>query len=90
MHVKQYSMAPDCPVCGLKDREGEWLGARMSSSRWGHSFPCCSDKCGMAFKESSARYAAELQAVEYQISGLKQRASELRSKLLTAQRKENK
>lgn len=37
--------APDCPNCGQKD-EGNKLGARMSSTTWGHNYSCCSDACG--------------------------------------------
>lgn len=47
MNNRQYFLAEDCPVCGCKDEPETWGGARMSSSRWGHNFACCSDKCGL-------------------------------------------
>lgn len=88
MYGKRYFMAPDCPVCGQKDEEWKWLGARMGSTAWGHNYSCCSDACGIAFKDSSARYQMELQSVEHQIAGLKSKAAELRSKILIAKRQE--
>ncbi|WP_186145985.1 hypothetical protein [Burkholderia gladioli] len=48
---KPYLMTHDCPHCGEKDEPDAWMGARMSSSEWGHDFCCCSDACGRAFAE---------------------------------------
>lgn len=45
----------DCPGCGVGK-------AFMSSSAWGHTISCCSDKCGLKIKAildknmSSAKY----------------------------------
>lgn len=49
MKFRRYYMAHECPNCGTKDAEGEWGGARMSSTSWKHDFSCCSEKCGLAF-----------------------------------------
>ena len=52
---KLYYWAADCPVCGEKDEEYQYKGARMGSTAWGHDYLCCSDKCGFAFKDSPKR-----------------------------------
>ena len=49
MRMQRYWMAHDCPSCGKKDEHGQWSGARMWSSTWGHDFSCCSESCGVAF-----------------------------------------
>ena len=49
---KLYILADDCPNCGEKDEPHLWKGARMGSTSWGHSFLCCSDKCGYEFLNS--------------------------------------
>lgn len=61
MYRRRYYMAHDCPQCGAKDAPGEWGGARMSSSAWGHDFSCCSDECGkeLAKKVIPARETEE-------------------------------
>lgn len=44
MYYKSRNINHDCANCGKKE------GGFMSSSRWEHSFNCCSDYCGMEFK----------------------------------------
>jgi hypothetical protein len=36
---------PPCANCGKID------GGFMGSSRWGHDYKCCSDRCGMRLKK---------------------------------------
>lgn len=86
---RQYFMANDCPNCGQQDQEGKWLGARMSSSSWGHNYACCSDKCGFEFAKKPARYECELTHVEFQIARLKDEAKRLRSEILVAKQRTN-
>ena len=45
MSFKTKAVNHDCANCGKKE------GGFMSSSRWVHNFSCCSDFCGMEFKQ---------------------------------------
>ncbi len=56
---RPYYMAEPCPQCGQEDVEGKWLGARMGATAWGHSFSCCSEKCGLAYRDSRKRFERE-------------------------------
>lgn len=59
---------PPCPHC-QKDR-----GASMKSTAWGHHYYCCSDACGMAFRDSPELARRQLAAAEYGLA----RATETR------------
>jgi hypothetical protein len=38
----------------------------MTSTAWGHGYPCCSDRCGTAFAISKKRFQMDLErAKEY-------------------------
>lgn len=49
---------PPCPMCGRHE------GGFMVDSRWGHDFPCCSEACGLAFKDAPTRWERELRRAE--------------------------
>lgn len=77
---RRYWLAHDCPNCGAKDQRydyynGSWGGARMGSTAWGHSFSCCSDKCGHEFAAKHAELVkteagrAELRALWHKLQG---------------------
>lgn len=51
-------IAPPCPQCGLPD------GARLGKSEWGHLEACCSDACGLAFRNSEQRCLLEIERAE--------------------------
>jgi len=68
---KPYWMVQDCPNCGQKDEEGKYLGARMSSTEWGHNYSCCSEKCGREFLNSENHKALERQRIHIRIDLLK-------------------
>ena len=59
-----YNLVEDCPECGQKDELNKWGGARMSSTEWGHSYSCCSEKCGIAFATNPKRFELELEALD--------------------------
>lgn len=67
----KYWLAEDCPYCGQKDSEGAWKGARMGSTRWGHSYSCCSEECGQAFLNSEQHIKLEIEKIDWQIEALK-------------------
>jgi hypothetical protein len=46
MYSEEYCWAPDCANCGQEDKLGEYKGGRMTSTEWGHNYPCCSSACG--------------------------------------------
>lgn len=50
----EYPKAEPCPNCAKPD------SARSSSTRWGHDYMCCSEECGLAFRDSSKRCHLEL------------------------------
>jgi len=50
MH-KQYWFAGNCPNCGQEDEYEQYKGARKASSKWGHDYACCSEKCGLEYAE---------------------------------------
>lgn len=87
MSFKPYRFAADCPNCGQKDKEGMWMGARMSSTRWGHDHACCSESCGIAFAKSPKRFAMDRAAllqkravIDQQLESLAGREAKARSK----------
>lgn len=59
MFKDRYWLAEDCPQCGQKDSDGAWKGARMSSTSWDHSFSCCSEACGIAYRDNPKRFERE-------------------------------
>jgi Zn ribbon nucleic-acid-binding protein len=73
----QYHLANDCPNCGQQDSVNAWKGARMGSTRWGHGYMCCSEKCGVAFLNSENHKRLEREKIEWQMAGLKQRLEHL-------------
>ena len=82
-----YWMAADCPNCGEKDAPGQWKGARMGSTAWGHSYSCCSDACGIAFATSPKRYQMEIAALDEEIGSLTSTRRELVKRLMSAKGK---
>lgn len=56
----QYWMAEDCPQCGEKDEEWKWKGARTGSTDWGHKYSCCSEKCGLAYRDNPKRHQRDV------------------------------
>ena len=72
MFIEPYYLAEDCPQCGQKDEINKWRGARMGSSSWGHDFSCCSNKCGIAFRDNPKRIEMEIQAEVFKINCAKQ------------------
>jgi hypothetical protein len=77
----QYWLAEDCPNCGERDSLDAWKGARMGSTRWEHGYSCCSEKCGMEYRDSPKRWRRELAAVDGQIASLKSRRREIEKRL---------
>lgn len=54
MESRIYYEADPCPNCGQED-DGQWGGARMGSSAWGHHYMCCSEKCGLEYADKLKR-----------------------------------
>jgi hypothetical protein len=84
---RQYWLAADCPNCGEKNAPDAWKGARHGSTAWGHDFSCCSDKCGIEFRDSPKRWRIELRQVDDQIIALTRHRESLRNKLDLAERR---
>lgn len=61
-----HRVADPCPQCGKPD------SARIGSSAWGHSYSCCSDECGIAFRDSPERRTREMLRIRGEIWHLKQ------------------
>ena len=55
-----------CAMCGAPER------GVMGSSKWGHEAMCCSDACGIAYRDSPQRAAVELERIEYELQFLRQ------------------
>lgn len=66
---------PPCPQCGKPE------GAFMGSSDWGHTFSCCSDACGIAYRDSPNRWQLELEAAEFQLALAQQGVDRCRRRL---------
>lgn len=66
-----------CPNCGT----GE---AYMSSSVWGHDHSCCSDACGMAFRDSSRRWKLEVESARSRVYWAKKEHAEAKRCLVEA------
>lgn len=66
-----YYLVEDCPECGEKDEINKWKGARMGSSSWGHNYSCCSERCGLAFRDNPKRIDREIQAEQFNIERAK-------------------
>lgn len=66
-----YQFVDDCPMCGQKDEENLYKGARVGSSDWGHSYLCCSEKCGRAFLNSPQHKKLERLRIRSKIASLK-------------------
>lgn len=60
-----YHFADPCPNCGQKDEEETYKGARMSATSWGHSVPCCSDKCGIEYARKLNRSGKPKRIIEH-------------------------
>ena len=58
-HTDYSYLLPPCANCGLEH------GGHMTSTSWGHSYSCCSDKCGFGLK--SNRRFTELQLRDLKI-----------------------
>ena len=67
-----YYFAEDCPVCGEKDELEKYKGARRGNTSWGHSYSCCSDKCGKAFLNSPQHKELERLRITEKIAGLQE------------------
>lgn len=76
-----YYMANDCPNCGEKDEAWKWKGARMGSTKWGHNYSCCSDKCGFEFLNNPKRKELDRQHIELEILCLKSKLEKLQSSI---------
>ena len=60
-------VAPPCPMCGKED------AARMGSTSWGHDTACCSNECGMAYRDSVQRYENDLELAKLELMSAQQR-----------------
>lgn len=87
MGHSQYYLAEDCPNCGQQDGPGQWRGARVSSTSWGHGYACCSEQCGVAFATNPKRFEMELERIDGQIAGLQHERRELVKELGAAMSK---
>lgn len=83
MNAKEH-LAPPCPQCGKPD------SARMCRSEWGHTRMCCSDECGIAYRDSAERCRVEIDECETIIRcanmrkhAWEERLAELREKRVT-------
>lgn len=74
-----YYIVEPCPNCGEKDEQWKWKGARMGSTKWGHDYRCCSDKCGFEFLNSPKHKELERQKIEMEIALLSSRLERLKS-----------
>jgi len=74
-----YLWAADCPNCGEKDEEGEYKGARLNDTRWGHEYSCCSDKCGKEFYHSDKHKKLVITNIEHQMAGLEHYLSKVKT-----------
>ena len=53
----------------------------MSSSSWGHDYPCCSDKCGVEFATSRKRIERDLQSARDRQRSVNREVAALREEL---------
>lgn len=69
MH-KPYYLADPCPYCGQEDIVDTYRGARKGNSSWGHTYLCCSEACGTAFRNSPQHINLECERLRKQIARL--------------------
>jgi len=74
---RQYYLASPCPNCGQQDSEGAWRGARMGSTSWGHSYMCCSEKCGLEYA-NKLKTSKKLDQIAYHEKEIRRLNQELR------------
>ncbi len=62
MIEREQKPLPPCPMCDKGD-------AFMGKTVWGHDAYCCSDECGIAYRDSVKRREKELEIAKIRASG---------------------